>query len=113
MKVRTSLLIILLCLLASIPIGLYLDRYHPAEESIEQVLYLPSGKIVKSMSFGFDGLLADIYWLRSVQYFGRQLLNDKQEVDWSQMSHMRYDLLYPLLDITTTLDPHYIAAYRF
>jgi len=26
---------------------------------------------------------------------------------------MRYDLLYPLLDITTDLDPHLIVAYEF
>ena len=55
------------------------------------------------MSLGYNGLLADIYWTRAVQYFG-----------WKhkQRSH-EYPLLYPLLDITTELDPQLIVAYRF
>lgn len=70
---------------------------------IEDVLYLPSGKILRRLSLGNDGLLADIYWTRAVQYFGRkQLARD-----------VRFDLLGPLLDVTTELDPHLLIAYRF
>src|SRR5258707_3621565 len=72
------------------------------EATLEEVLYLPSGKTVKHLSLGYSGLLADIYWTRAVQYFGGK---------HAQQS-MRYDLLYPLLDITTDLDPHLIEAYH-
>lgn len=68
----------------------------------EQALYLSSGEWVKRLSLGYDGLLACIYWTRAVQHFGRERLG-KQE----------YKILYPLLDITTTLDPQMIPAYRF
>jgi tetratricopeptide (TPR) repeat protein len=55
------------------------------------------------MRLGYNGLLADIYWTRAVQYFG-----------WKHKHHSsQYPLLYPLLDITTQLDPHLIVAYRF
>ena len=73
------------------------------QATMEDVLYLPSGKTIKRMSLGYSGLLADIYWTRAVQYFGA--------------AHMRraehYDLLYPLLDITTDLDPQLIVAYEY
>jgi tetratricopeptide (TPR) repeat protein len=113
MKNRLALLLIFICLLALMPLQRYLDDRHPSNSGVEQVLYLPSGKIVKRLSFGFSGVLADIYWLRSVQYFGRQLLNEKQEFDWAKLATVKLDLLYPLLDITTSLDGNYIEAYRF
>lgn len=72
------------------------------EATLEEVLYLPSGKTLKRLSLGYSSLLADIYWTRAVQYFGAKHLRHST----------RYDLLYPLLDITTDLDPHLIVAYQ-
>jgi hypothetical protein len=71
--------------------------------TLEEVLYVTSPQTVKRMSLGYDGLMADIYWTRVVQYFGRH----------HKARARRYDLLMPLLDITTTLDPHLIVAYEF
>ena len=74
-----------------------------AGATLEEVLYIPSAKALKRMSLGYDGLLADLYWTRVVQYFGRK-----------RHAHaMQYKLLKPLLDITTTLDPHLLVAYEF
>jgi hypothetical protein len=69
----------------------------------QEVLYIPSAKALRKMSLGYTGLLADIYWTRAVQYFG--LKHKQRSTD--------YKLLYPLLDITTQLDPHLVVAYRF
>ena len=74
-----------------------------AGATLEEVLYVTSPQTVKRMSLGYDGLLADIYWTRVVQYFGRR----------HQARSRRYDLLLPLLDITATLDPHLTPAYEF
>ncbi|MBI4467313.1 MAG: tetratricopeptide repeat protein [Acidobacteria bacterium] len=68
----------------------------------QQLLYLSSPQWVKRLAMGYDGLLACIYWTRAVQHFGRERLGTQG-----------YTLLYPLLDITTTLDPEFIWAYRF
>src|SRR5712692_8461639 len=38
--------------------------------TLEEVLYISSPRALKKMSLGYDGLLADIYWTRAVQYFG-------------------------------------------
>lgn len=73
------------------------------EATLEDVLYLPSSKVLKRMSLGYSGLLANIYWTRAVQYFGSRHIRHAT----------RYDLLYPLLDITTDLDPHIIPAYEY
>src|SRR6185436_6174550 len=40
----------------------------------EEVLYLWSGEHVRRLVPGFESLAADIYWLRTVQYFGGQRL---------------------------------------
>jgi tetratricopeptide (TPR) repeat protein len=79
------------------------EKLRGKEVTLEEVLYMPSGQTVKRMSLGYSSLLADIYWTRAVQYFGDKL----------NKRSMRYDLLYPLLDITTDLDPHLIVAYEF
>jgi hypothetical protein len=73
------------------------------EATLEDVLYLPSSKTIKRLSLGYSGVLADIYWTRAVQYFGAKHIKHSQ----------RYDLLYPLLDIATDLDPHIIVAYEY
>ncbi|HSD66527.1 MAG TPA: hypothetical protein VLF95_07490, partial [Vicinamibacteria bacterium] len=49
-------------------------------------------------------LAADVYWLRTVQYFGGQRLF---------ASGKRFELLRPLIEITTTLDPRLEMAYRY
>jgi tetratricopeptide (TPR) repeat protein len=71
--------------------------------TLEEVLYIPSPKVLKRLSLGHDGLLADVYWTRAVQYFGKK----------HSEGAMKYTLLAPLLDITTALDPHLLVAYEF
>ncbi|HSB75776.1 MAG TPA: hypothetical protein VLC12_09010 [Terriglobales bacterium] len=94
--------VIVLCLLAAVFMVTRADAARPAA-SLEEVLYLSSPSLVRRMSLGYTGLLADIYWTRAVQYFGSK-----------HFLHSRnYKLLAPLLEITTQLDPHLIVAYEF
>jgi hypothetical protein len=37
-----------------------------SQATLEEILYLPSGKTVKKLSLGYCGLLADVYWTRAV-----------------------------------------------
>jgi hypothetical protein len=68
----------------------------------DQVL-LRSGKLVKVVSLEYAPLVADIYWTRVVQYFGNK--HAGKQVDLR--------LLWPLLDVASTLDPHLMPVYRF
>lgn len=66
-------------------------------------LVLRSGKLLKVMSLEYTPLVADLYWTRAVQYYGDKRARHEQG----------FDLLWPLLDVTTTLDPNLLVAYRF
>jgi hypothetical protein len=66
-------------------------------------LMLRSGSAVRQMSLGYDSLVADIYWTRAVQYYGSR----------AGIDGAKFDLLWPLLDIATTLDSKLIIAYRY
>lgn len=91
-----------LCLLGSMPLLRAIQTERDAQP-LGDVLYIPSAGAVKHLSLGYNGLMADIYWTRVVQYFGGKHHAHSQE----------YRLLAPLLDITTTLDPHLVVAYEF
>ena len=80
----------------------HLDKIRP-QATLEDALYISSPKMVKRASLGFDGLMACIYWTRTVQYFGHRHFD---------RAHT-YNELAPLLEITTYLDPHMIPAYQF
>ena len=69
----------------------------------KEELLLRSGPLLKKLSLGYESLLADIYWTRVVQYYGV----------WAHKPGATYEQLWPLLDITTTLDPNLMIAYRF
>lgn len=102
---RTSLLaaIVLVASLAGAAVTVrHLDQLR-AGATAEEALYVPSAKILRRMSLGYNGLLADIYWTRAVQYFGGH----------HHLYSTQYNLLEPLLDIATTLDPHLLVAYEF
>lgn len=94
--------VLLICLAGSFFTLLQIERVLPSS-SMEDVLFVSSPQFVKRASLGYSGLLADIYWMRVVQYFGRKHLRDSME----------YKALAPLLDITTTLDPNLVIAYEW
>jgi tetratricopeptide (TPR) repeat protein len=100
-----TLLLVISCLAGSVVCLRQVDRMRGGQATLEEVLYMRSGKSLKRFSLGYSGLLADIYWTRAVQYFGARLQDHK-------IQSPRYDLLYPLLDITTDLDPHLLVAYQ-
>ena len=93
---------VVMCLAASAVMLHRIDELRP-QATLEEVLYLSSPTVLKRASLGYDGLLADIYWTRAVQYFGER----------HHAVAKSYKLLYPLLDITTHLDPQLVVAYQF
>ena len=98
--VATTLLMV--CMLTSVWLLRQVDRMRGAA-TLQEVLYISSPAALKRLSLGYNGLLADIYWTRAVQYFGSKHFAGAQH----------YDLLAPLLEITTALDPRLTVAYEF
>ena len=81
------------------------DRVYAAPIVETRLLYVPDGTVLARMALSFDALLADVYWIRALQHYGA--------TKRSEAGEKRYELLGPLLDITTTLDPGFNVAYRF
>ncbi len=103
LRVQTSYALLLAALLtASTMLVRRIDRVRD-DEPLQEVLYIPSPKVVKRMSLGYSGVLADIYWTRVVQYFGEK----------HKAKSKHYVILAPLLEMTTTLDPKLLPAYEF
>jgi hypothetical protein len=103
LRVQTSYGLLLAALLtASTMLVRRVDRVRD-DEPLQEVLYIPSPSVVKRMSLGYSGLLADIYWTRVVQYFGTK----------HKAKAKQYLILEPLLEMTTTLDPKLLPAYQF
>ena len=103
LRIRTTYTLLLAALLAaSAMLVRQIDRIRD-DEPLQEVLYIPSPKVVKRMSLGYSGLLADIYWTRVVQYFGTK----------HKAKAKQYLILDPLLEMTTTLDPKLLPAYQF
>jgi hypothetical protein len=91
-----------LSMLASVFLLHSIDHIQP-RDIVDDALYIGSSKMVRRASLGFDGLMACIYWTRTVQYFGGRHVKLERS----------YNELAPLLEITTALDPHLLPAYQF
>jgi hypothetical protein len=84
----------------------------------DESLYLKSGATARRLSVAYRTLAADLYWIRAIQYYGgtKRLFGPEGAAPAESNvpeSRRRYVLLYPLLDLTTTLDPRFHIAYRF
>ncbi|CAN5375024.1 hypothetical protein BH10ACI2_BH10ACI2_01010 [soil metagenome] len=73
-----------------------------------------NGSRLKGFALGTEGLIADWYFMRSLQYIGDKMLSRKSEnFSIDDLSDLNPRLLYPLLANATDLDPHFIAAYSY
>lgn len=100
----TGLALSALSLAASAGVLQARDTRFPAQPLTERLLYLRSGRAADRAMLQFDAVAADVYWIRTIQHYGRDLRSSRPD---------RFGLLEPLLDLTTTLDPHFNIAYRF
>jgi hypothetical protein len=91
-----------------VAIGLQVGRdaaYPRRDAPAERLLYTRSGTAVSRMALGFRAIASDVYWIRAIQHYGGDRL--------SRDRRQRYELLQPLLELTTSLDPYFTVAYRF
>jgi hypothetical protein len=96
------------------------ERAFPPRPAEEDAVYVQSGAAVRRLTGAYTAVAADGYWIRAIQYFGgtkRRLAARPQGPEPPPMlaaaTSNDYASLYPLLDITTSLDPRFNIAYRF
>jgi tetratricopeptide (TPR) repeat protein len=87
-------------------------RPPPDPNAIDESLYL-NGKTARRMSLGFNGLAADWYWMRSLQYVGGKIMKLPDNVALDDLSHLNLKLLPSLLDTANTLDPQFLDPYEY
>src|SRR5688572_1813038 len=86
------------------------ESRYPSPPVTETSLYLTSGPAVRRLTTGYNALAADLYWIRAIQYYGDEKIRlgrSDQERARGTAGPGGYQLLYPLLDLTTTLDPRF------
>ena len=113
-----SILAIVVGLVAVVLIARWMDahRIQPGPSSADEQLYL-KGTTAKRLSLAFNGLAADWYWMKSLQYVGRKVINyedthsGRYELD--DLGALDLRLLPSLLRLTTTLDPQFMAPYEY
>src|ERR1700674_5996043 len=77
-----------------------IDAQQSAVESEDDQVMLRSSTLVKALSLEYAPLVADIYWTRVVQYFGNKRAENQADLR----------LLWPLLGVTSVLDPQLMPA---
>lgn len=98
-----------------VPVSGYIERSRPSfpEGYEDSDLMIPGSKL-KGYALGTEGLIADWYWMRSLQYIGDKILAERSEmVNLDDLRSLNPRLLYPYLENATELDPHFTAAYAY
>lgn len=107
-------LVVVLGMACTVFLVRWTERLRPQVDPnvLDESLYL-NGKTARRISLGFNGLAADWYWMRSLQYLGKKILSTNEDIPVDDLRQLNLKLLAPLLDITTTLDPEFIDPYEF
>ncbi|MDX9752404.1 MAG: hypothetical protein RBU29_00480 [bacterium] len=109
MKRKTSILSILLLLVFAAVFFWAQYKIVKAREGVrmeEKILMLSDRPAVtKTLAMGFDAALADLFWIRSIQFFGG---------NFSSLSKPeKRDGLLNLMENMVYLDPHFVSAWKF
>jgi hypothetical protein len=94
------------CLAGAVGLHAAQDRWPAPAVDRPGLLYVRSPEVMRRALIGYSAIAADVYWIRALQHFGAERLAPPEHV-------RTYALLYPLLDLATTLDPYFSIAYRF
>lgn len=95
----------------------FIEKNRPAlpENFADEDLGLQGARL-KGYSLGFEGLIADWYWMRALQYIGEKVVKDREtntKFNLEDLNNLNPRLLYPLLDNASTLDPKFTAVYSY
>jgi tetratricopeptide (TPR) repeat protein len=113
-KTLTLAFVIAVGIIATVALARFVDARRPQLDVVvaEESLYLTPAT-ARRLSLGFNGLAADWYWMRSLQYVGGKLLAHGDQISLDDLSQLNLKLLAPLLDNATTLDPQFMDPYEY
>jgi hypothetical protein len=82
--------------------GARLDSAATAATRVDEPVYLPRAEYLRPISLGWQNVLADILWFRTISYFGEHYRSDRS-----------YPWLAQMCELVTDLDPRAEHVYRF
>lgn len=92
----------------------WLERQRrPSAARVERDALYVSPEAARRMSLSFNGLVADWYWMRSLQYVGRKVVAHEGDLNLDDLSPLGLRQLSVLLEQSTALDPEFMAAYEY
>jgi tetratricopeptide (TPR) repeat protein len=100
-----AMVLLVLLTAGSVAVQAARDRRYGGLATEARLMYLQSPAVADRLALEYDALAADVYWIRAVLHYGGDRITDP--------GSGRYELLGPLLDLTTSLDPLFQIAYRF
>ena len=77
------------------------DTIRSAQKT-EAVLYFPNERLLNSFTCGQSSIVADILWLKCIQYTSKEFHGD-----------FKFTLLDQMLGTITRLDPNFVDAYKW
>ncbi len=113
-KILILLTVLIIGYAAVFALSRSLEKNQPPvdEKSADEDLYFSANNL-ESAGHDFRGLIADWYWINSLQYIGKKTLKEGETVNINDLRSLNPRLLYPMLDTATTLDPQFMAVYSY
>ncbi len=99
-RTAAALLAVVVLLAGTVVAERALQRVERQDPLGRELLYLPSPEMLRLASLGNPGLVADFFYLWSIQYYSKY------------QPHERFLYLDTVYDLITDLDPLYYDAYR-
>ncbi len=108
-------LVVTAALAAVFALSGFLEKNRPQlPKSYEDSDLSMQGKRLKGYALGSEGLIADWYWILSLQYIGKKIVENKEaDINIDDLRSLNPRLLYPYLDNATDLEPKFYAAYSY
>lgn len=111
-KSSIALAVIFFGFIAVFSLSLFIEENRPPlPPGFEDEDLALQGAKLKGYALGFEGLIADWYWMKSLQYLGDKIV--KSENGMNNLKPLNPRLLYPMLDNATTLDPNFLVVYSY
>ena len=95
-----GLILVLLGALTAATAAARVERLREGSPPGYHLLYLPSGRSLRALTLGYEGLIADLIYIWSIQYYSNYQIQD------------RYDYLDQIYRrVIAELDPHFLDPY--
>jgi tetratricopeptide (TPR) repeat protein len=114
-SIVVPLAVVVTCFATAIILSRHIDTIKPplpenyADTDVEM-----NGSYLGGYALGTESLIADWYYMRSLQYVGDKLISSGSDfINIEDLRGLNPRLLYPYLENATDLDPHFIAAYSY